>query len=320
MKIVITDAGTVTNGDIDLTLFSRYGTLITYEYTSEEEICERIKDADIVLCNKTQIGRKEMECAKKLRFIGLFATGYNNIDTKYASKKGIAVCNAGQYSQMAVAQHVFALMLEHASRVAEYGVLAANGTWAKSRFFSLFSLPTSELYCKTLGIVGYGSIGSAVARIALSFGMKVLAFNRSPKRGEDGVEFTDFDRLLNDSDYISVHLPLNDESRGMFCKAVFDKSKRGAYFINTSRGGVVVEEDLRRALCEGILSGAAVDVVESEPIREDCPLLKAPNITITPHVAWAPIETRRRLLEIVMNNIECFMRGERVNRVDCQTF
>lgn len=315
LKIVITDAGTVTNGDIDLTVFEKFGEVVTYDVTPDDLLCSRLRDADIVLCNKTVIGKREMDAAKKLRFIGLFATGYNNIDVEYAAKKGITVCNAGQYSQMAVAQHVFAFILEHASRVAEYGAFTAEGGWIKSRFFSAFSIPTSELCGKTLGIVGYGSIGSAVSRIALAFGMRVLVFNRSPREDKE-VTFTDLDTLLSASDYITVHVPLNEESRGMFCKETFKKCKKGAYFINTARGGVVVEEDLRAALESGQLSGAAVDVLTLEPMREDCPLFGAPNLTVTPHIAWAPIETRERLMGVVMKNIECWIKGEPINVVN----
>ena len=315
MKTVITDARTVTNGDIDLSVFKKYGELCVYDTTSKDEICSRIFDADILLCNKTIIGKRELDAAKNLRLIALFATGYNNIDIKYAADRGVAVCNAGGYSREAVAQHVFAFILNRASKISQYSSFTAEGGWIKSRFFSAFSLPTSEIYGKTLGIVGYGSIGSAVAKIAKAFGMKVLAYSRTVKN-EDGVTFTDLDRLLSLSDYISVHLPLNEETKALFTLEKFKKCKKSAYFINTARGGVVVEGDLREALDTGMIAGAAVDVLTEEPMRRDCALLGAPNISITPHIAWAPIETRERLLGIVCENIESFLAGRPLNKVN----
>ena len=305
----------MTNGDLDLSVLSKFGELITYDVTPADAVKERIADADIVLCNKTLIGKDAIKNASHLKYIGLFATVYNNIDTVAAKEHGVAVCNAGQYSSMSVAQHTFAMILNHASRVSDFAHHVENGGWINDKFRAIFAFPTSELYGKTLGIVGYGAIGHAVADIARAFGMKVLVFTRTPKE-EANVTHTDLGTLLANSDYVSVHLPLNDASRNMFDLSAFEKFKRGAYFVNTSRGGVVVEDDLLTALDKGYISGCALDVIVTEPMEEHCKLLHNPKITITPHTAWTPFETRVRLLETVIKNIECYLTGTPQNLVN----
>ena len=314
MKIVITDAGTVTikNDVIDLDVFEKYGELTRFETTAPSQTAERIKDADIVLCNKTVLGREELE-GSSVKYIGLFATGYNNIDTVYCREHGIVVCNAGQYSTKAVAQQVFAFILNHASSLDRYSALAAGGGWIKDKYFSAYGMPTHELFEKTLGIVGYGAIGREVAKIAGAFGMNVLVYTRTVK--DDGANYVSLDDLLKNSDYISVNVPLTSETKEMFGEAEFEKCMDGAYFINTARGGVVNESALRKALESGKLSGAAVDVVTSEPMTADCVLFGAPNITVTPHIAWTPVETRQRLIGIVCGNIDAWLAGTPVNVV-----
>ena len=314
MKIVITDACTVTvkNDVIDLDVFKKYGELIRYETTEQTLVAERIKDTEIVLCNKTVLGRKELE-GSSVKYIGLFATGYNNIDTAYCREHGIVVCNAGQYSTKAVAQQVFAFILNHASSLDRYSSLVADGGWIKDRYFSAYGMPTHELFGKTLGIVGYGAIGRETAKLAEAFGMNVLVYTRTVR--DDGANYVSFDSLLADSDYISVNVPLTSETKEMFGDAEFAKCKDGAYFINTARGGVVSEPALRRALESGKLSGAAADVVTNEPMTADCVLLGAPNMTITPHIAWTPVETRQRLIGIVCKNIDAWLAGSPVNVV-----
>ena len=316
MKIVLTDCSTVvSNGDIDLSVLESFGEVVYYPETAPELTAERIKDADIVIVNKTVIGKTEMESAKNLKLIALFATGYNNIDVKCASERGIAVCNAGSYSTSAVAQQVFAYILGHASAVHAYDADVKDGKWIHSRLFSFFSRPTFELAGKTLGIVSFGAIGAQVARIALAFDMKVIATTRS-KKEFDGVEFVSFDELLSRCDYLTVHCPLTNDTSKLFDASAFAKMKQGAYFINTARGGVIDEEALCEALNSGKLSGAAIDVLTKEPMTADCPLLNAKNITITPHVAWAPIETRERLLGIVVDNLSAFIAGTPKNKVN----
>jgi len=315
LKIVLTDCDTVNSNDLDLSVFEQLGEVIYYGETPAELIPERIKDADVVVCNKTVIGKKEIDAAKNLKLITLFATGYNNIDVAYAREKGIDVCNAGVYSTNAVAQQVFAFILNNASKVAEYDRDIKDGAWIRSRLFSVFSRPTSELADKTLGIFGYGAIGKKVAKLGNAFDMNVIVCTRTPQIDES-VRFVSFDELLSCSDYLSVNCPLTPQTKELFDKAAFAKMKDGAYFINTARGGVINEDALVEALTCGKLSGAAVDVLTYEPMREDCVLKNAPNITITPHVAWAPLETRKRVVSIVIENIKRFVEGDPQNLVN----
>jgi len=314
MKIVITDWKTVTNGDLSLDPIRAFGEVTAYELTAPHEIAERIADADMVLCNKTPMTAEVLAKAPHLRYIGLFATGYNNIDLAYTNAHGITVCNAGGYSTDAVAQHVFALLLHRMSQTAAYDRFTADGRWIGSDVFSPFCFPMQELSGMTMGIVGYGNIGRTVARIAVAFGMKVLVYTRTPKT-DDSVTFVSFEELLKNSDVITAHCPLNEASRHLFDAAAFAAMKPGAYFINTSRGGVVDETALCRALSDGRLSGAALDVLDTEPMQADCPLIGAPNLVITPHVAWAPLQTRERLLSLVCENMRAFLSGTPQNVV-----
>lgn len=314
MKIVITDRATLGEG-IDLSVFNRFGELTVYPSTAKCELDDRIREADILICNKTPVGKDALDRAKNLKAILLFATGYNNIDVAHAASLGIAVCNAGQYSTYAVAQHTFALILRQASRVAEYSDFVCGGGWIRSPLFSAFEYPTHELYGKTLGIIGYGSIGRTVADIALAFGMKVAVCTRTP-REDSRVRFTSFDELLRSSDYISVHCPLTEKTAKMFNAEAFKKCRDGAFFVNTSRGGVVDEVALADALDSGKLSGAALDVLATEPMSKDCPLIGAKNLTLTPHTAWIPLETRERLVGIVASNLEAFLSGKPTNKVN----
>lgn len=315
MKIVILDAQTITKGDVSLDSLKDFGEVVTYNLTKFEEIPERIKDADAVICNKTVLNEESLKSAQNLKYIGLFATGYNNIDTDYCKAHGITVCNAGSYSTNAVAQHTFALILEHYSNVGRYNEFCHNGGWQTAETFSPFVFPLNEVAEKTIGIVGFGAIGKAVAKIALAFNMKVLAYNRSQKSFPD-VAFTSLDTLLKSSDIVTVHCPLNNESIEMFNRETFGKMKKGALFINTARGAVMNENDLIDALESGHLGGAAVDVLSVEPMSKDSKLPKTENLLITPHIAWAPIETRERLIDIVYDNIDCFLKGKPKNVVN----
>ena len=314
MKIVILDAQTITKGDISLDILSTLGEVVVYNLTKYEEIDERITDADAVICNKTVLDSHSLRNAKKLKYIGLFATGYNNIDTKYCKEHSITVCNAGSYSTDAVAQHTFALILEHYSNVGRYSEFCHSGGWQTAETFSPFVFPLNELSGKTIGIVGFGAIGKKVSEIANAFSMKVLAFNRSKKEAQD-VTFVDFDTLLSESDIVTVHCPLNSESENLFDKNAFDKMKKGAFFINTARGAVMNEKDLIDALESEHLGGAGVDVLSIEPMSKECNLPHTKNLLITPHIAWAPIETRERLIDIVYNNLKCFIDGNPQNVV-----
>lgn len=312
VKIVITDAQTITKGknDLDLSVFSAYGDVTVYPLTAREETAACIADADCVLLNKTVMDASVLAYAKRLKYIGIFATGYNMIDLDFCRSHGITVSNAGSYSTDAVAQTVFAYMLHRASRVSDYNAFVKDGGWKQSDTFSPFVFPTFELAGKTLGIFGYGAIGKKVAEIARAFSMRVLAVpHRKTVIPDPYAVYTDFDTMLAESDFITVHTPLTQETRGLFAEDTFAKMKPGAFFINTARGGVVVESDLRHALESGHLSGAAVDVLCAEPMERDCVLYGAPNLITTPHVAWAPMETRARLLGIVEDNLRHFLNG-----------
>ena len=314
MKIVITDWSTVSGGDLPYDDLKQFGEVAAYDLTAYEEIPERIADADIVLCNKTRLDRGSLQNAEKLRYIGLFATGYNNIDTEYCRERGIAVCNAPSYSTDSVAQLTFAMILELTNRVRDYRNLVDQGDWIKSRTFSYFPIPMMELRGKTIGIVGFGSIGAKTAQIALAFGMRVLAYNRSPKAAE-GVTFTDLKTLLQSSDIVSLHCPLNRDSENLINAETIALMKDGAYLINTARGAVVDEKAAAEALNSGKLGGMGTDVLQVEPMREDCPLYRAKNCVITPHIAWAGLETRQRLMGIVEDNIAAFLAGNTRNNV-----
>ena len=315
LNIVLTDCDTVTSGDLDLSPLKKFGNVICYGESAPQQIAERIKDADVVVLNKTVLGEAELRSAKKLKLIALFATGYNNIDVVCARKLGITVCNAGSYSTSAVAQQVFGFILNNATKISAYDADVKDGLWTRARLFCFFSRPSHELMGKTLGIFGYGAIGRRVAEIARAFEMNVIVTTRTPK-DDDIATFVDFDTLLAKSDYLSVNCPLNESTREIFNAEAFSKMKKGAYFINTARGGVINEQALVDALRSEHLSGAAVDVLTVEPMQADCPLLNAPNITFTPHIAWAPLETRIRLLSIVMDNIDAFINGTPKNVVN----
>lgn len=334
MKIVILDAETLTiNNDIDFSVFDQYGDVSIYQSTKDEEIAERIKDAEVILCNKSAMSEKNLCGAKKLQYIGLFATGYNNIDLDYTRKHNITVCNAGSYSTEAVAQHVFALILHYYNTIAKYDDFVKNNGWIHTSKFSPF-MEMKELYGKTIGIIGYGSIGKKVAQVATAFGMNVLAYSRSivAKQSEselkdtaqrenemerkDGVQFATIATILEKSDIVTIHCPLNKESEKMCNKEFFGKMKKDSLFINTSRGGVVNEADLIEALNENMIGCAALDVIDKEPMVADCPLLKAKNIVITPHAAWAPVETRTRLIKIVSENLKKWLAGTPINVIE----
>lgn len=315
MKIVLTDAQTVLDNLVDATALKKLGEVVEYGLLKYEEVAEKIADADIVICNKTKLDSYTLRLAKNLKYIGLFATGYNNIDIDYCKEHNIAVCNAGSYSTNAVAQHTFALILEHYNNTAKYNQFVQDGKWKRSKTFSPFVYPLSELAGKTLGIVGLGSIGQAVAKIANAFEMNVIAYNRSPRKIEN-VKMVSLDELLSKSDIVSVHCPLNSESEHMFNRETFAKMKKGALFVNTARGGVMVEQDLFNALESEHLGGAAIDTLAVEPMEKDCILMNAKNCIITPHIAWAPLETRVRLMNIVVDNIKNFLNGTPTNKVN----
>lgn len=319
MKIVILDAATLTiNNDIDFSVFDRFGEVKIYDFTKDEEIPERIKDADVILCNKSSMSEKNLSGAKNLKYIGLFATGYNNVDLEYTRKKGITVCNAGSYSTEAVAQHVFAFILHYYNTISRYDEFVKNKGWINTNKFSPF-MEMKELFGKTIGIIGYGSIGQKVAVIANAFGMNVLAYSRSAlkeNRQSDEVTYATVDEILGKSDIVTIHCPLNKDSEKMCNKEFFTKMKKDSLFINTSRGGVVNQEDLMWALNNNVIQYAALDVIEKEPMPEDCKLIETKNLVITPHAAWATLETRERLIKIVSKNLQKWVAGTPINVIE----
>lgn len=315
MKLLLTDCSTLkNNNDLSLDIFKSFGETVEYDNISRDALLNEVKDTDIILCNKTVIDREVIANAEKLKYIGIFATGYNNIDIPAARDRGIPVCNAGGYSTNAVVQQVMGYILMHYTKIPEYNSFVKEGGWVKSPVFSPLVFTGDEVYGKTLGIIGYGSIGKAVKKAAEGLGMKVIVNTRTVR--EDGeTVFVDRDTLFAISDIISVHCPLNDESRDMMNRDAFAKFKDGTFFINTSRGGVVDEYALADALNSGKLSGAAVDVLKQEPMSKNCPLLQAKNIIITPHTSWAPLATRQRLVNIVADNVRAYLNGNTQNDV-----
>lgn len=315
MKILITDSASLkSGGDLSTEVLKKYGEISEFDNIDRAALLKEVTDKDIIFCNKTVIDREVIDRAAKLKFIGVFATGYNNIDTEYAKEKGIAVCNAGSYSTNAVAQQVIAYILIHYTQIPKYNEFVKDGGWKRSKIFSPLVFGTDEVAGKTLGIVGYGNIGKAVETAAKGLGMNVIVYTRTV-RPNGSTRFVSFDELLANSDVITLHCPLNRESADMMNREAFAKCRDGAFFINTSRGGTVDEAALYYALCSGKLSGAAVDVLKEEPMAEDCVLLGAPNIIITPHTSWAPLTTRKRLLGIACENLDAFLNGETKNRI-----
>ncbi len=314
MKFVILDAGALSNNDISFAPIQALGETVLYDDTPKELVLERIRDADGVLVNRTPLREAVLQQAPRLKWIGTFSTGYNQVDIDAAKRLGIVVSNVPDYSSPAVAQMTFALLLELAMRVGDFNAAVKDGAWQRDGVHAMWHYPMTELAGKTMGIIGYGSIGSAVARLARAFDMTVLAYSRTPKPQE--ATFVSLEELLMQSDVVSVHLPLVDATRGLLSADHIAMMKQGAFFINTARGPIVDEQALANALNTGRLAGAAVDVVSREPVRDDNPLLTAKNCIITPHVAWAPIETRVRLVDLVAKNLSAFLAGNPINVVN----
>lgn len=314
MKIVILEAGTVSRGDVSFDGLYSLGGVTEYHLTPTDKIVENVGDAEAVLCNKTPFTADVLRACPNLKYIGLCATGYNNIDLKACRELGITVCNVPAYSAGAVAQQVFSFILSFFSRTAEYGEFVREGGWIRSETFSDFVFPTRELEGKTLGIIGYGTIGRRVAGIARAFGMNVIVNTRTAKQ-DSSVRFVGIKELFSESDVITAHCPLTDETRGLIGRENLALCKPSCIIINTSRGDVVDEQALADALNEGRIGGAALDVLQSEPMSEDCPLRSAKNCIITPHVAWAALETRERLVKTVVENLRAYIAGSPVNTV-----
>ena len=320
MKIVVLDGYTENPGDLSWGPIKALGDLTVYDRTSYEEsprIAERIGDADIVVVNKTPISRETMEQCPNIRLIALLATGYNVVDCAGAKEKGIPVVNVPTYGTWIVGQYAVGLLLEICAHYGHHAESVAAGDWEKSPDWCYWEYPMIELYQKTAGIIGLGRIGQTCAGILKAMGMKVLAFDKAKTpSGEALAEYVSLERLFGESDVIFLHCPLFADTEGIINKKNIEKMKDGVILINNSRGQLVVEQDLADALNSGKIYAAALDVVSSEPIRKDNPLLKARNCIITPHISWAAKESRQRIMDITAANIKAFLEGKPVNVVN----
>lgn len=316
-QIVVLDAQTI-GDDIIWPDFAKLGKLTLFDNTRSEQTAERINGANIVLTNKVLLNAAEIAAAPALQYIGTIATGYNQVDIKAAAARSIPVCNVPGYSTQAVLQHVFALILEFTNMVAQHSQAVHAGEWATSELFCFWKKPLLDLENKTMGIIGYGHIGSRVATLAAALGMKVLAYAPRPPRAIPAmsVQFASRDEVFEQADFISLHCPLTHENTHFVDYALLKRMKRTAFLINTARGPLINERDLAKALHEGLIAGAGLDVVETEPMPAICPLLNAPNCIITPHIAWATQEARSRLLQGVYANLEAFLNGKATNVVN----
>lgn len=319
MKIVVLDGCCENPGDLSWAPVEQYGELTVYDRTPEdpEEIIRRIGDADILLGNKVAITADIMDRCKNLKYISVLATGYNVVDVAAAKERGIPVSNIPAYGTAAVAQHTIGLLLEICNHIGHHDRAVKAGRWQQSGDWCFWDYPLIELDGKTMGIIGFGKIGQAVGRRAKAMGMNVLAAGSRPTdEGRSIAEYVDMDTLLAESDVISLHCPLFPHTKDIICKENIAKMKDGVIILNSSRGGLVVEQDLANALSSGKVYAAAVDVVSTEPIEDSNPLLTAPNCIITPHIAWAPKEARQRIMDMTAENIASYLAGNPRNVVN----
>ncbi|MCB2359866.1 D-2-hydroxyacid dehydrogenase [Clostridium estertheticum] len=317
MKIVVLDGFTLNPGDLSWKEFEKLGELKVYDRTSLDEIVDRAYDCEIILTNKTPLSMDTLKKLPKIKYIGVLATGYNVVDVKAAKEMGIIVTNTPAYGTNSVAQFVFALLLEICHHVGEHNEVVRKGAWTNSKDFCFWNYPMIELAGKTMGIIGMGRIGVVTSTIALAFGMNVLAYNPSKKESliSDTFKYVELDQLYQGADVISLHCPLFEETKGIINKESIKKMKDGVIIINTSRGPLIVEEDLADALNSGKVAGVGLDVISVEPVQMDNPLIRAKNCLITPHIAWAPKESRERLMNIAVENLAQFVKGRPINIV-----
>lgn len=316
MKLTVLDGHAANPGDLSWDAFKDFGEVTVYERTPENLVVERIAGSDAVLLNKIRITEEILSQCPKLKYIGVLATGYNVVDLKACSKHGITVTNIPAYSTDSVAQHVFAFILNFTNLVQQHSASVHEGGWMRSPDFCYWNAPLTELSGKTLGIFGFGSIGQRVAQIAKAFKMKVLVCVHNKDSFTGSEESVSFEELLKKSDFLTLHAPLTEETSRIINKKTLKFLKPGAIVINTARGGLVDEKDVFDALSAKTLAGYAADVIQEEPMTSDCPLFNAPNCILTPHIAWAPKETRSRLLQIAYNNVKSFIAGKCENKIN----
>jgi len=317
LKLVILDAKTLGN-DIDLSGFSQFGEVEIFQTTKPEETLERVKDKDIVITNKVIIDKNIIDNAPNLKLICVAATGVNNIDIKYAKQRGIQVRNVAGYSTESVVQHTFAMLFYLLENLRYYDDYVKSGEYAKSDIFTHLGKPFWEVRGKTWGIIGLGTIGRKVADVASSFGANIIYYSTSGVERKEKYPRVSLEELLKTSDIVSIHAPLNEKTKGLIGYEQIKLMKPTAYLLNLGRGGIVIEEDLAKALDESLIAGAGLDVLEKEPIAEDNPLLKIKNkekLFITPHIAWTSIEARKTLINEIIENIKAFLEGKDRNRV-----
>ena len=314
MKLVVLDGYTLNPGDLSWEPLKTLGELVVYDRTQPEEIAERIKDADIVILNKVEMTRASMAQAEKLKYITILATGYDHVDLKAAQEMGIIVSNVPTYGTDSVAQFTLALILELAHQIGRYNEAVQAGAWVEAEDWTFNLSPQMELMGKTLGIIGYGRIGQRVGELAQAFGMKIITVKR-PDRSID-IPAVTLEELLTQSDIVTLHCPLTKDTKGIINQSSLEKMKPTALLINSSRGPLIVEEDLREALDAGEIAGAAVDVVAGEPMKANHPFLGAKNLIITPHIAWSSKEARNRIMETTRENITKFIANAPINQVN----
>jgi len=318
MKIVILDGYTENPGDLSWEDIDKLGELTVYDRCAgEDEVIERIAGAEIIITNKTPVSKKAIESNKNLKYIGVLATGYNIIDCKTARENGIPVSNVPAYGTYAVAQFAISLLLEICHRIGHHDQAVKEGRWEKNPDWCFWDYPLIELIGKTMGIIGFGRIGQATGRIAGALGMEVLACDKAPnEEGRKIASYVSLEELYEKSDVISLHCPLFPDTDGIINRESIAKMKDGVIIINNSRGALIVEQDLAEALNSGKVYAAGLDVVSVEPIKPNNPLLKAKNCFITPHMSWAPVECRERIMNIAVDNLRSFLNGKPVNVVN----
>lgn len=316
-KIVVLDGYTENPGDLSWDKIEQFGDLTVYDRTPEDKVLERIKDADMVITNKCPLKAEVLEKAKKLKYIGVIATGYNIVDVDKAKELGIPVTNIPAYGSRSVAQFAMALILEICHHIGHHSDEVRKGRWSDNPDWCFWDYPLIELEGKTMGIIGLGRIGSYTAKLAGAFGMKVLAYSRSQnEEGRKIAEYTDLDTLLGKSDFIVLHCPLFEDTREIIRKENIDKMKDGVIIINNSRGQLINEKDLADALESGKVAAAGLDVASTEPVRKDNPLLYAKNVIMTPHISWASKEARMRIMDMQEKNIKAFLEGKPINVIN----
>ena len=319
MKILVLDGFALNPGDLSWQGIRELGTLVVYARTEPIRLLNRIGDAQVILVNKCPISRETIEACPNLKLICVTATGYNTIDLEAAKEHGVLVCNVPTYATESVTQHVFAMLLAVTNRISEHVQSVKAGDWQKAPDFSYWKTPITEIAGMTMGIIGTGRIGMSVAKVAKAFGMQVLCYNGNhphPEEEDDQLHFVSREELLANADVISLHCPLTEETDQMICKDSIAKMKQGVIIINTARGRIINDLDLANALASGKVGYACIDVLEEEPPVHNSPLIEQPHCLVTPHIAWAPLQARKRCMQIVEDNIRAFQQGHPQNVVN----